>query len=141
MVEGGSGECGYGVGAGVGGVNVVPGGGGADPTKGGDDKGEEVAASLGGAVGVFLGFLKGSGMEDGVAIGDGFREVGWEEWAADSEVNGSFSVLPLCSPEKKPRENHAIRLATSLTAIAGTVLGLSKRLSGIFLFWSCELRL
>ena len=82
------GEAGERGGGGVYGVDVMPYGWRAHATVGGEDPWDEEAVSGGGSGGVFGVLFGGAGGEDGVRIGDGGWEVGWEEWAADCEVDG-----------------------------------------------------
>ena len=83
------GLAGKGGGAGIDGVHVVPDGGRAHATEGGNDPGEEEAVTGGGSGGVFGGFLVGTFGDDGMGVDDGGGEVAGEQRAADSEVDGN----------------------------------------------------
>ena len=73
-VAGGAGLVGEGGGSGVDGVNVVPDGGWAHPSKGSEYPWEEDAVTGGGAGGVLGGFLFGAGGDDGEGVMDGGGE-------------------------------------------------------------------
>ena len=69
-------------------IYIVPDGGWAHTSIGGEDPRDEEAVASGGSGGVLGRLFGGAGGDDGKGIGDGGRKVGGEERAADSEVNG-----------------------------------------------------